>query len=96
MIPVAVRLAGAQVHTLAGDIARDLVAADLVRADEAALAKVVARALSEDLEVESALDAEVVEILKGYQAYMRANNVEYSEMFDRIKKKMAQERKLIL
>jgi hypothetical protein len=96
MIPDVMRLSEAQIHTLAGDIARDLVAAELVRADEAALTKVVARAIRDDMAVEEALDAEVVEILKGYQSYMRANNVEYSEMHDRIKAKLARERKLIL
>jgi hypothetical protein len=38
----------------------------------------------------------VHEVLKTYERYMRQNNVEYGEMFDRIKRKFAQERKLVL
>ena len=45
---------------------------------------------------EDTLDEEVHEILKGYQDYMRANGVEYADMFEKIKRKLVQERRLIL
>lgn len=78
------------------EIARSLAEAELVSGDENRIARRVALAMTEDLKVEDALDAEVHEVLKTYERYMRQNNVEYGEMFDRIKRKLAQERKLVL
>ena len=56
----------------------------------------MAHVITDDLKVEEALDLEVHEILKTYEGYMRANQVEDAEMFERIKRKLVQERKLIL
>ena len=90
------RMSPQQVDLMAFEVVRDLEEAELVAGDKEKLARLVARAISEDLAVEDALDADVHEILKGYQDYMRANDVEYSEMFERIKQKLARERKLTL
>ena len=90
------RLTPQQVDLVSFEIVRDLLAQELVSGDETRLSRAVAHAITEDLKVEEALDAEVHEVLKTYERYMRANNVEYAEMFERIKRKLVQERKLIL
>jgi hypothetical protein len=90
------RLSQQQVDLVSFEIVRELLDRELVSGDEARLARAVAHAITEDLKVEAALDVEVHEILKTYEAYMRANQVEYAEMFERIKRKLVQERKLIL
>lgn len=90
------RLNEKQVDLVSFEIVRELLDRELVSGDENRLARAVAHAVTEDLKVEEALDLEVHEILKTYEGYMRANKVEYAEMFERIKRKLAQERKLIL
>jgi len=78
------------------EIVRALAEAELVSGDENRLARAVSHAITDDLKIEDELDVEVHEVLKTYERYMRQNNVEYGEMFDRIKRKLAQERKLVL
>ena len=90
------RLNEHQIDLVSFEITRALEDAELVSGGEDRIARSIAHAISEDLAVEDALDVEVHEVLKTYETYMRQNNVEYGEMFERIKKKMAQERKLIL
>ena len=85
-----------QVDLMAFEIARDLVRSGAVQADEDRLSSQVKAAITEDLQVEDKLDEEVQQHLKGYEHYMRTNNIEHSAMFDRIKKKLVQERKLVL
>jgi hypothetical protein len=85
-----------QIDVVSFEIVRALEEAELVSGDENRLARAVAHAMTNDLKVEEALDLEVHEVLKTYERYMRQNNVEYGEMFDRIKRKLAQERKLVL
>lgn len=90
------RLSEKQVDLLSFEIVRELLDRELVSGDENRLARAVAHAITSDLKVEEALDLEVHELLKTYESYMRANQVEYAEMFERIKRKLVQERKLIL
>lgn len=90
------RLTSHQVDIMAFEIARDLVRSGAVHADEDKLAALVLAAATDDLQVEDRLEEEVRQHLKGYEQYMRTNNIAYSEMFDRIKKKLVTERKLIL
>ena len=85
-----------QVDLVAFEITRELERQELVSGEESRVARAIARAITEDLRVEDELDAEVHELLKTYDAYMRANDVEYAEMFERIKAKLVRERKLVL
>ncbi len=50
----------------------------------------------EDLEIEDRLDEEVRGIMEQYSDMIKESNVEYHEMFKTIKKKLVNERKLIL
>jgi hypothetical protein len=56
----------------------------------------LARALTEDLQVEDRLNDEVREILRGLSAQMEGQNIQFHEMFKLVKAKLVRERKLIL
>ena len=49
-----------------------------------------------DLRVEDSLNEEVREILVGFEGEMDRRNVEYSRMFDLVKRRLVRERNLIL
>jgi hypothetical protein len=61
-----------------------------------ALSDMVRRVIADDLAVEDALDAEVHEMLRQLAGTMRAQNVDYSIMFEKVKKQLVRERKLVL
>ena len=52
--------------------------------------------IAEDLRVEDSLNEEVREILANYEGEMDRRNVEYSRMFDLVKRRLVRERNLIL
>ena len=56
----------------------------------------LARALTEDLQVEDRLNDEVREILRGLSDRMEGQNIQFHEMFKLVKAKLVRERKLIL
>jgi hypothetical protein len=85
-----------QVEMLGFEVAKDLVRSGAVEADIDALSDMVRRVVADDLAVEEALDAEVHEMLKKLAATMRAQNVDYAIMFEKVKKQLVRERKLIL
>jgi hypothetical protein len=53
-------------------------------------------AIGEELAVEDRLNAEVRELMKGYQAEIERGGVDYQKMFTMIKNKLVRERGLIL
>jgi len=50
----------------------------------------------DDLQVEDRLNAEVREILKGYEKEIEKGNVDYQKMFQMIKKQLIKERNLVV
>ena len=50
----------------------------------------------DDLQVEDRLNAEVREILKGYEKEIDQGNVDYQKMFQMVKQKLVRERGIIL
>ncbi len=90
------RLTKWQVEILAFEIARDLVKGGLVAAETERLERTVHDVLADDLAVEEKLDVEVAEILKTHAATMRATGVDYATMFEKVKKQLVRERKLVL
>ena len=52
--------------------------------------------IAEDLRIEDSLNAEVREILSNFEGEMDRRNVEYSRMFDLVKRRLVRERNLIL
>jgi hypothetical protein len=60
------------------------------------LIQALAQAIVEELSVEDRLNAEVRELMKGYQAEIERGGVDYQKMFTMIKNKLVRERGLIL
>ena len=70
-----------------------LLAAD--RARETIMAE-VGRLITDDLMVEDRLNEEVKELLRAYSTEIERGNVDYARMFSMVKRKLVQERGLIL
>lgn len=90
------RLTRWQVEILGFEIARELVRAKLVSGDVDALSEIVRHAVTEDLQVEEKLDDEVRQILQQHAGTMRQQGVDYAVFFDKVKKQLIRERKLVL
>lgn len=60
------------------------------------LIQVLEHTIAEELAVEDRLNAEVRELMKGYQAEIERGGVDYQKMFTMIKNKLVRERGLIL
>jgi hypothetical protein len=60
------------------------------------LADSLNQTITEELSVEDRLNAEVRALMKNYQTEIERGNVDYQKMFTLIKKKLVQERGLIL
>jgi hypothetical protein len=60
------------------------------------LVEVLDRAVTEELSLEDRLNAEVRALMKNYEAEIERGHVDYQKMFTMIKKKLVQERGLIL
>jgi hypothetical protein len=56
----------------------------------------VHRLITDDLMVEDRLNAEVKELLRAHSAEIERGNVDYARMFTMVKRKLVQERGLIL
>jgi hypothetical protein len=56
----------------------------------------IARLITEDLLVEDRLNEEVKELLRAHQNEIDRGDVDYSRMFNMVKRKLVQERGLIL
>lgn len=67
-----------------------------VQGARAAVVGAVERAVTDELQVEDRLNAEVRTLLKSYEAEIEAGRVDYQKMFTMIKNKLARERGLIL
>ena len=90
------RLSRWQIEMLSFDVAKDLVRSGAVEADIDRLAAIVQRVITDELMVEDKLEDEVREMLKGLAGVMRAQNVDYSVMFEKVKKQLVRDRKVIL
>jgi uncharacterized protein len=93
---VLVRLTRWQVEILAFEIARELTRAKLVTGDVDKLAELLRHVVTEDLSVEDKLEAEVRDILTTHAAAMKQGGVDYAAMFEKVKKQLIRERKLVL
>ena len=85
-----------QVEILAFEVARDLLKAGVVVAEPDRLETIVHQVLLDDLSMEEKLDVEVAQILKTHEATMRQTGVDYATMFEKVKKQLVRERKLVL
>ena len=90
------RLTKWQVELLGFEIERDLVKAGVVAGDVERLSESMRALVTEDLSVEDKLEDEAREILKGHADLMRQQGIDYATMFDKVKKQLIRERKLVL
>lgn len=90
------RLTRWQIEILAFEVARELVRAKLVEGDVDRLAEALRHVVTEDLALEDKLDEEVRQVLQTHAAAMRSQGVDYSTMFEKVKKQLVRERKLVL
>lgn len=92
------RLRREVIDRLAGSIARELIRYRYIETGmtEAELSLRVAGVIAEDLRIEDKLNQEVRDLLANYESEMDRRNVEYSRMFDLVKRRLVRERNLIL
>lgn len=92
------RLRKEVLERLAATIARELMHFGYVETEmsEDELRFRLAEWISSDLRVEDSLNEEVREILIEFEGEMDRRNVEYSRMFDLVKRRLVRERNLIL
>ena len=64
--------------------------------DRKAAVAALDQAITEELMVEDRLNAEVRELMKAYEAEIEKGRVDYQKMFAMIKKKLVQDRGLVL
>jgi hypothetical protein len=91
-----VRLTRWQVEILAFEIARELTRAKLVTGDVDKLAELLRHVVTDDLMVEDKLEEEVRQILATNAAVMKQQGVDYAVFFEKVKKQLIRERKLVL
>ena len=92
------RLSKERVHHLAQTLGEQLQAEGLVRVagDKKALGESLEQAITDELQVEDRLNAEVRELLKAYADQIERGQVDYQKMFTMIKTKLARDRGLVL
>ena len=91
------RLTSDQVEYLARKIVKTLVGQGKLEVDsDTRVAEGIARAITEDLQVEDRLNDEVREVLVQHANEMERSNITYSEMFKMVKRKLAKEKGNIL
>jgi hypothetical protein len=84
------------VEDMAAQIVQDLTARDfLAHPDQGKLVQIVQNVILEELMVEDRIDEEVRQILSEHTDEIQAANVQYHEMFKRVKAKLQRERNLI-
>lgn len=68
----------------------------LFRGDDSALRLAVRQIMTDELQVEEKLDAEIHVILQSYKYEITMGRMSYDELFKKIKNKLIQERKIVL
>ena len=82
---------------MAGEVAKRLVSDKMIEASNpAALADRIRQKMAEEMSVEDRLNEEVRGILNQHADEMRRTNVDYQEMYKKVKGELARQRKLIL
>ncbi len=84
------------VEDMAAQIGHDLVSRDLIdHPDKEKLLQLVTQVILDELMVEDKVDEEVRQILSEHVDEIQAANVQYHEMFKKVKAKLQRERNLI-
>ena len=86
------------IHYIAQAIARDLVEKGGVEVSEGRdkLEELIRSVITEELQVEERLNDEVKELLRAFSSEFSKGEADYHKIFSMVKRKLAQERGLIL
>ena len=93
------RLTGHQIDVLAYEIVKGLLESGKIRLDQKDIPRAeehLRTVITAELRIEDALNDEVRQILDPYLREMKAADASYSEMFKKVKAKLARERKIVL
>ncbi len=92
------RLKKEQIHVIGQKILKDLEAKKLalLKADRAKILERIERAISDDLLAEARLDEEVKTIMEQYRSAIASGQMNQQEVFQKIKKQLIKERKLVI
>jgi uncharacterized protein len=92
------RLRREMIQYLAQAIARDLSATGCIQmlGDREKVEELVREVITEDLQVEDRLNDEVKELLRAFSNEINKGEADYHKMFTMVKRKLVQERGLIL
>lgn len=92
------RLSKERVRQIAENLVARLQAEERIElvSSRQAMVEALTHAITEELSVEDRLNTEIRTLMKNYEAEIARGNVDYQKMFTMIKKKLVQERGLIL
>jgi hypothetical protein len=92
------RLRREMIHYLAQAIARDLIDKGLIQAqgDRTKVEELLREVITEELQIEDRLNDEVKTLLRAFSNEISRGEADYQKMFTMVKRKLAQERGLIL
>jgi hypothetical protein len=92
------RLSPAKIEQLAADLIDQLADIDgvLFRADDAALRLAITAIMTDELQAEERLDAEIHRMLESHKHEITMQRLNYSDLFKRTKQRLVRERRITL
>jgi len=91
------RLTAHEIEFIARKIVKTLVAEEVLEVDaEGPVVEGLAKVVADELAVEDRLNEEVREVLIQHSEEMQRQNITYTEMFNKLKRKMAKEKGIVL
>lgn len=92
------RLRREMIQYLAQAIARDLIDKELIQAlgERAKVEELLREVITEELQIEDRLNDEVKDLLRAFSNEFSRGEADYHKMFTMVKRKLAQDRGLIL
>jgi hypothetical protein len=92
------RLSPAKIEQLAADLLDQLADIDgiLFRTDDATLRLAIVAIMTDELQVEERLDAEIHRMLESHKHEIAMQRLNYSDVFKRTKQRLTRERRIVL
>jgi len=91
------RLTSHEIEFISRKIVKTLVAEEALEVDsEAPVVEGLAKVITDELAIEDRLNEEVREVLIQHADEMQRQNITYTEMFNKLKRKMAKEKGIVL
>jgi len=92
------RLTKERIHQIAGNMAEHLFSREMLTSalSKSQIGEKIEQLMTDELMIEDQLNNEVRELLKAYESQIEKGQMDYQKMFQMIKRKLAQERGIIL